>query len=258
MNDKSYVLGEACINKIGKTEFVHTRLSSKNNVVSELSLKIKEKNYFRQEHPTSFYKIEMMKALRADDLNIRFKNIFGAKNIPQIRTRKFVNEDMLTHKQYQVILKLAWNYAIINDDSQLLNYDLLQKDITSLNSAENVELYTGTHGILSLKNSEGNFVEVYLKDSRFPVPKYIWFVVKMNDKATAFVIFNKAQTSEKDKQKDSFCTSKCEEITWIKNLLKNKQYKKVENGLVLCCDLKDFSRTVKEMPTLQGNYELFQ
>lgn len=245
-------IGEACYStKGGRTLFAHTKVRSPTMEVIDLALKIRNGAYFRQEHPTSFYKIELLKALRQDELNERFKHIFGIKNIPKINSKKFINENLLTHKQYQPVLKLAWNYAITNDAVMLKNMDLLQKDIMSLN-VKKLEVYAGTHGVLSLKNIEGNQIDLYLKDNKFPVPKYIWYVVKSENKATAFVIFNRVQTSEANKQKDSFCTSKCEEILWIHNLLENKQYKKVENGFVLCCEFNEFKRTVSEMPNLDN------
>ena len=71
--------------------------------------------------------------------------------------------------------------------------------------------------------------------------------MKSENKATAFAILNRGQGFDKDKQ---LCTSKCEEINWIKILLDNKQYKKVENGLVYCCEFNEFKRTVTEMPDL--------
>uniref|UniRef100_U5ED71 Putative deoxyribonuclease i n=1 Tax=Corethrella appendiculata TaxID=1370023 RepID=U5ED71_9DIPT len=255
--EKSYILGEACYDvKKGQLLFVHTKLRSPNMVIEELALKIRNKTYLHQEHPTSFYKIELMKALLLDELNERLKKTFGP-NIPNISSRRFLNEDMLTHKQYQPILKLAWNYAITNDEEQLENLDNLQQDIVEFNT-KNLEIYCGTHGILSLKNNEGEQVDVYLKNNKFPVPKYLWTVVRSGNQATAFAVFNRAQISDKDKQKDTFCTSKCEEISWIKTLLQNKQYRKVENGLVLCCELSDFRKTIHEMPPINGITDLLK
>lgn len=54
-------------------------------------------------------------------------------------------------------MKLAWNYAVVNDEDELKNMDYLQHDIAGL-TLKNVEIYAGTHGILSIKNSEGNQV----------------------------------------------------------------------------------------------------
>lgn len=253
IKQRSYVLGEACYStKGGRTIFVHTRVKSTNNDPTELALKIRNSMYLRSEHPTPLYRNELVKALRPDEHEEFFVQILGYKTVPKIGTRKFINEDLLTHKQYQSILKLAWNYAIVNDADELENLHKLQKDISQL-QLKSVDLYAGTHGILSLKNNDGEQTEIFLKESKFPVPKYLWFVVRSENKATAFVIFNRATISDKDRQKDSFCASKCEEITWIHHLLENKSYKKVESGLVLCCELNEFKRTVSEMPTFVEN-----
>lgn len=258
IKQKSYVLGEACYStKAGRTLFAHTRIKSPNNDVAELALKVRNGTYLRSEHPTPYYRNEIVKALRPEGFEEYLIQTLGTKNIPKIGTGKFINEDLLTHKQYQSILKLAWNYAIVNDADDLENLQKLQRDISKL-QLPNVELYTGTHGVLSLKNNEGEQTEVFLKENKFPVPKYFWYVVKSEEKAVAFVIFNRASISEKERQKDSFCTSKCEELTWLHHLLENKNYRKVESGLVLCCEFNEFRRTVSEMPNLNNINELLK
>lgn len=258
IKQKSYVLGEACIStKGGKTLFAHTRVKSPNNDVAELALKVMNGVYLRSEHPTPFYRNEIVKALRPDEYGDYFTQILGTNNIPKIGMRKFINEDLLTHKQYQSILKLAWNYAIVNDADDLENLSRLQKDI-SLLQMKTVDLYTGTHGVLVVKNNDGEQTDLYLKENKFPVPKYIWYVVRSQNKAVAFVIFNRSSLSDKDRQRDTFCTSKCEELTWIHHLLENKNFKRVENGLVLCCEFNEFKRTVSEMPNLENINELLK
>lgn len=259
VNAKSYVLGEACINvKQGRMLFVHVRLrkDGSSDNIEKLALKVKGINYFHQDHPTSFYKIELMKALRLDDMNLMYKSLFGAKNLPQIGIKRYISEGMLVHKQYLPVTKLAWNYAIVTDEEALENFDLLQDDIMQLNQ-ESVEIYTGSSGNLTWKTQTGDQVEVFLKPNKFPVPKYLWTVVKSANKAVAFAIFNKNNINDRDLQKDSFCSSKCEEITWIRNLLEDKQYRKVESGYVLCCEINEFRRTITEMPTIGGTLQLF-
>lgn len=259
IKQKSYVLGESCYStKGGRTIFVHTRTRSPNMDVQDLALRVKNGAYFRQEHPTPFYRNELMKALRREEHEEFFVQTLGTKNVPKIGFKKFVNGALLTHKQYQPVLKLSWNYAILNDPDQLDNLEKIQDDISSLTVNKHVDVYTGTSGILSLKNSEGIQVDIQLKEHKFPVPKYIWYVVRTENKAVALVMFNRASISEKDRQKDTFCTSKCEEITWIRNLLENKNYKKVESGYVICCEFNEFKRNVSEMPNLEHVNELLK
>jgi DNA/RNA non-specific endonuclease len=249
----SYVLGEACYStKQGRTLFVHTRLRAVKMEVQDLALKVRNKGYFHQEHPTKIYRNELMKALRREEHEDHLMQLLETKNVPKIGFKKFINEDLLTHKQYQPVTKLPWNYAILNDAEELENLEKLQEDISNL-ELKHVEVYAGSHGTLSLKNSEGVQVDISLKENKFPVPRYIWYVVRAETKATAFAVFNRASISEKERQKDSFCASKCEEITWLTTLLENKNYKKVESGYVLCCELNEFRRTVVEMPHLDVN-----
>lgn len=171
IKQKSYVLGEACYStKGGRTHFAHTRIRSLNMDVQELALKVKNGAYLRQEHPTPFYRNELMKALRREEHEEFFIQTLGMKNVPQIGFRKLINGNLLTHKQYQPVLKLSWNYAIINDAEELENLEKLQEDISSL-ELKHIDLYTGTHGVLSLKNNDGEPVEIFLKENKFPVPK---------------------------------------------------------------------------------------
>ncbi|XP_058451476.1 uncharacterized protein LOC131430476 isoform X2 [Malaya genurostris] len=253
VHDKSYILGEACYDvKRGQTLFVHTKIKSTSNTVDALALKtINNANYFRQEHPTSRYKIELNKALNINDQAERFKGVFGIKNVPKIEARRYVNEELLTHKQYQAVLKLAWNYQIVKDLDALDNFDSLVEDITELDATE-VEIYTGAHGVLQLKDKHDNNVDVYLKENRFPVPKFHWTVVRSEDKAVAFAVFNKAQLSEKEREKDSFCPSICDQLSWISSLKENDSYSNPALGYVLCCELNDFRKTIKEMPPISG------
>lgn len=259
VNGKSHILGEACYDvKRGQTLFVHTKLKSGSNTVDNLALKtVSNANYFRQEHPTSRYKVELNKALNVNDLAERFKGVFGIKNVPRIQARRYVNEQFLTHKQYQPVLKLAWNYQIVKDLDELKNFNNLVMDITQLNVKE-IEIYSGAHGVLSWKDKNDNNVDVYLKESRFPVPKFHWTVVRSESKAVAFTIFNKAQLTEKEREKDSFCTSICSQLSWISNLKEDDSYSNPRLGYVLCCELNDFRKGVKEMPQLTGIREVLK
>ncbi|XP_065081244.1 uncharacterized protein LOC135703843 isoform X2 [Ochlerotatus camptorhynchus] len=253
VNNRSYILGEACYDvRRGQTLFVHTKLKSGSNTVEALAIKtVNSANYFRKEHVTPRYKVELNKALNINDQVERFKGVFGNKKIPKIESRRYVNEDLLTHKQYQSILKLAWNYQIVKDLSALENFDNLIDDINDLNANE-VEIYTGAHGVLSLKDKNNNDVDVYLKEHRFPVPKFHWTVVKSESKAVAFAVFNKAQLTDAERVKDSFCNSICDQLTWISTLRENSSYSNPMLGYVLCCELNEFRKTIKEMPPLTG------
>lgn len=259
VNGRSYILGEACYDvKRGQTLFVHTKISSGRNTVEDLAIKtVNNANYFRKEHVTPRYKVELNKALNINDQAERFKGVFGIKNVPKIEARRYINEELLTHKQYQPVLKLAWNYQIVKDLSLLENFDNLNDDINALQAAE-IEIYTGAHGVLSLKDKNDNNVDVYLKENRFPVPKFHWTVVKSGPKAVAFAIFNKAQLTDAEREKDSFCNSICDQLTWISTLQDRNFYSNPKLGYVLCCELNEFRKTVKEMPPLSDIKEVLK
>lgn len=82
--------------------------------------------------------------------------------------------------------------------------------------------------------------------------------MRSENKATGFAIFNRASISEKDRLKDSFCMSKCGELTWITELLSNESYNRTESGYVLCCEFHEFKRTIREMPNLENINELLK
>lgn len=260
---KSYVLGEACFStKIGRTLFIHTKLRTASQDVETLALKVKDVTYFRQEHPTPYYRNDLMKATRRENYAEFFFQTFGKKDLPKIKTKAFINEYLRTHIQYEPISKSSWNYAILpsNNNEELENFEKLQEDI-SLLKLNNVELYAGTHGILTYESSRGAFHEVFLKENKFPVPKYLWFVVRSENKAVGFAILNRmSMISDSNMQQKelSLCTSKCEEITWISKLLENSSYNKFENGYVLCCEFNEFRRAVTEMPSLNNINEILK
>jgi hypothetical protein len=258
---KSYVLGEACYStRIGRTLFIHTKLRTQSQDVESLALKVKPMNYFRQEHPTPYYRNEFMKASRKENYEEFFLQTFGKKDLPKIKAKALINDILLTHIQHQPITTMSWNYAFtpLHDHDELENFEKLQEDISSL-KLKNVELYSGTHGILSFESNRGTFHDVYLKEGKFPVPKYIWYVVKSDNKAVAFAMLNRVSmisNSNLHQQEMNLCTSRCEEIKWINKLLENSSYNKYENGFVLCCEFNEFRRTVTEMPPLEKINEL--
>ncbi|XP_058123739.1 uncharacterized protein LOC131282145 [Anopheles ziemanni] len=258
VSNKSYILGEACYDaKVGRTHFIHTKVRSGTNSIEHLALKVKDNaTYFHGYHPTQRYKVDLSKALNINDQVERFRAVFGVKNAPKIESRRYIGESLLTHRQYLSVLKMAWNYQIVKDRDLLLNFDRLLEDIRALEVTE-VEIFTGAHGVLTLQDKHNQSAEVYLVTNRFPVPKLHWTVVRSQDKATAIAIFNKPQLTEQEREQNAFCTSVCEQISWLKKLHEADAWQNVRDGYVLCCEVEDFRRTVKEMPPIAGINGLF-
>lgn len=245
------MIGESCYStELGKTLFVHTKLREAKTDSSEIAIKkIEHENYFRGVHPSSFWKIDFMKAARVDEMEKTLKSLLGKEKVPAFGIKKFIGDEFLTHKQFQAVLKLTWNNFISFDEEVLENYDLLQQDILGL-GVKNVEIYTGGHGVLTWKNDAGKPVEIYLREGKYPVPKILWTVVKSDDKATAFAVSNNPMLTAEEIEANTFCKSKCDKVTWITNLKSDEKYKNGKSGFVLCCALNDFRSTVTEMPEL--------
>lgn len=259
IKEKSYVLGEACYSRSqGRTIFVHTKLAGIDQPIN-VQLKTTNHNYFNQKHPDSKYKIDFLMATRLDTLNERLTEKLGSDKIPFLEPRNFINLKLLPNKQFQSTLRLGWNYVVANGYEHLPNIDLLQSDILSL-STKNLDLYTGSHGVLALKNSKGQDVDIYLRDEDdekvYPVPKFIWTVVKHENQIATFAVYNNPEANEKEIERESFCESKCSQMAWLKNLLSKDSYSNKKNGYVLCCSYEEFSKHVLEMPQLEGKYEL--
>lgn len=256
IKDKSFVLGEACYdtNK-GRTIFFHTKCAGFGSTVNE-HLSTQSVDYFKQKHPESSYKLDMLIASRMDQLNERLTTKLGER-IPFLEPRQYMDITMLPNKQYLSILKLAWNYVMLNGYDHLLNLRLLRDDIQVM-KVPSYDLYMGSHGVLTLPDKNGKTVDIYLEDypKRFPVAKYIWTVVKSENKAAAFAVLNNPDANENDVIGENLCPSKCSQMTWLKNLLLNDAYKNPKNGYVLCCSLDDFMKAIDEMPTLKGKYGL--
>ncbi|XP_041778209.1 uncharacterized protein LOC121596903 isoform X1 [Anopheles merus] len=254
VTNKSYILGEACYDvKVGRTHFIHTKVKSGTNSIEQLALKVKDNvTYFHGYHPTQRYKVDLSKALNINDQAERFRPVFGPKNAPKIEARRYVNEALLTHRQYLSVLKMAWNYQIVKDREQLLNLDRLVQDIRGLEVPE-VEIYTGAHGVMTLQDKHNQSAEVYLvRENRFPVPQLHWTVVRSQERAVAFAVFGKAPQTEQERERRTFCMSQCEQISWLKKLHENDAWQEARAGFVLCCELEEFRRTVKEMPQVTG------
>ncbi|XP_053665638.1 uncharacterized protein LOC128714782 [Anopheles marshallii] len=254
VTNKSYILGEACYDvKLGRTHFIHTKVKSGTNSIEQLALKVKDNaTYFHGYHPTQRYKVDLSKALNINDQAERFRPVFGVKNAPKIESRRYINEALLTHRQYLSVLKMAWNYQIVKDRELLLNLDRLLQDIRALEVSE-VEIYTGAHGVMTLQDKHNQSAEVYLvRENRFPVPRLHWTVVRSLERAVAFAVFGKSPQTEQEQDRRSFCTDLCEQISWLKKLHENDAWQDGRAGYVLCCELEDFRRTVKEMPPISG------
>lgn len=115
-----------------------------------------------------------------------------------------------------------------------------------------LDVYSGTHGVLSL-NTGSPRSEVYLKaGNRFPVPKYIWTVVhaKNENKGLAVILLNDPYVTVSEIREAVFCESACGSVSWLIHLKRNRNYERPLSGLVFCCSLPAFAERVTEMPNI--------
>lgn len=255
---KTQVIGEACYDqKEGRTIFVHTKFVIDGNKKHAI-LETQNVNYLAQRHPESHYKIDFLIASRMDELNARLEKLLSTKDVPFLAPRHLIDLPVLQDGQLYSMLKLGWNFAISNGFEYLSNYDLVLKDIMTLND-NNFDLYLGTHSKLTIETIGIGDVDIYLlpDEQKYPVPKYLWIVVVTeSEKGAGFLITNDIESSENDITIEPPCESKCGQMTWMSNLLERNAYKNPKNGYVFCCDLNSFMKVVTEMPSLEGQYSL--
>lgn len=138
------------------------------------------------------------------------------------------------------------------------NYKNIQHDIINefcFNQTDSVQIYAGTHEILSLPTGEGRH-ELFLKPGRkFPIPKFVYNIVfsESQRQGIALIVLNNPFISISEVRNTVFCPSICNQIPWLNNLLKNNNYERPGYGLAFCCDIHSFSATVPDGPNLIFN-----
>jgi hypothetical protein len=137
------------------------------------------------------------------------------------------------------------------------NWEVLESSVRDYADKNklNLEVYTGTYGVATLPNINGNETELYLyvdlnNNKAIPVPKFYWKAV-YDPKSQAGVVFVGINNSYVTKPQGDYliCTDVCSKLTWgewdQKNIKKDYSY---------CCEVDDFRSTVKYLPqfTVKG------
>lgn len=255
---KTFVIGEACYSENkGKTIFVHTKFIRDGTTKSAV-LETEQSNYLAQHHPDSKYKIDMLVAARLNELNVRLEKLLSTKKVPFLDHRHLIDLPILQNGQLYSALKLGWNFAVTNGFDHLPNYDLLMKDIMSLNE-HSFDLYLGTHSVLSLMSESKGSVDLHLlpSDQKYPVPKYLWVAVTTESgKGAGYLIPNDIDADIEELISNSPCQSNCAQLSWMSNVLNEDAYKNPKNGFVMCCELHSFMDKISEMPSVEGKFSL--
>lgn len=232
---KTLILGKACYStEKGHTEFVQMRLKPSGKSFEETALDVQPENYFfRKPHPSGRYKIDLMKAW-ADYARTRPDN----KYIPIVSKRFALPQSV----HLSTMKKLGWNYGFSQEGHN--TWTELQKEVNVMVEKKGlvVDYYAGSHGVLKV-----NGEELYLREEKFAVPKYLWMFVREGVQGVAFVVYNKVEmTADEEKDFHDVCSSKCDQVQWLSEGFK------ASGKYVLCCDINDARANIPEMPLVTG------
>ncbi|GAB0098456.1 hypothetical protein DMENIID0001_141920 [Sergentomyia squamirostris] len=235
------IVGEACYSvEEGRTIFVHA--------VSSGALKTVPESYLRVgRHPESRNKMNLFRVLRQDTINGAFEEKMGGiQHVPMMGSKSLVTADMLPSNQLHLVNRLIWNYGISHNDETLKEWKALQKALGALQSKSNVEYWAGVSGVQILKDAQGETFDFYLKDKKYPVPKYFWLVIKSGDKSTG-VLFQNVPRNLKQTLDEGIiqCPEFCSTISWLE-ALKNID----ETAGIQCCSVRRLKKIIPEVPDI--------
>lgn len=104
-----------------------------------------------------------------------------------------------------------------------------------------LKVYTGTHGVLTLPDTNENEVDLLLvSDKKLPVPKYMWKIAydERKKEGIAFVVLNNpfAQKGSADGQ---ICEDICKQYGWSSD-----SWGDYSKGYLRCCDVNEVLKIV--------------
>ncbi|CAK1551867.1 unnamed protein product [Leptosia nina] len=118
-------------------------------------------------------------------------------------------------------------------------------------------VYTGTFGVTQLRNSGGQYVDIYLDNTgnnrRIPVPQYFYKVAYDANRrlGTAFISINNPYYSLAEVRSLQFCTDRCRNnnaFSWLR-----WQPDRIDLGYSFCCTIDEFRRRIPHLPNFQVN-----
>jgi len=131
------------------------------------------------------------------------------------------------------------------------NWEALESSVRAYANKKKLDLvvYTGTYGVATLPNINGNETELYLyvdinNNKAIPVPKLFWKAV-YDPKSQAGVVFVGINNPYISDPKGDYliCTDVCSEISWV-----NWDQQNIKRGYSYCCEVGDFNSTVNTLP----------
>ncbi|GFG35692.1 hypothetical protein Cfor_12773, partial [Coptotermes formosanus] len=131
------------------------------------------------------------------------------------------------------------------------NWEELEANVRAYadNKKLDLDVYTGTYGILTFPDVKGIETELYLyvddnNNKAIPVPKFYWKAV-YDPKSQAGVVFVGINNPYLSNPQGDYliCNDVCSRLSWLQWDQKN-----IEKGYSYCCDVDDFRSTVKTLP----------
>jgi len=136
------------------------------------------------------------------------------------------------------------------------NWESVESGVKNFIANQNidVEVYTGVHGVLSLRDQNGIFRELYLDfDTNgrglIPVPEFYYRVVlhRPTNRGIVFIGINNPHATEADIQsRHIHCTDVSHNVNWIS--WTNPGRTSILRGYSYACTVADFRRVVTNLP----------
>lgn len=189
--------------------------------------------------------------------------ILGSELIPRIliTDKQSLNRGHLTPKADMIMgtgqratfyfINVQPQWATFNSG----NWAKIEEAVRRLVAARDltVDVYTGTHGIISFKDVNGKQREYYLNFDEngrglIPVPKIFYKVIidKETKKGVVLIgVNNPFVTLSEIKQDYIFCKDISYQITWVHNI-----QERIPDGYYYACNVNEFSIVVQTLPKL--------
>lgn len=109
---------------------------------------------------------------------------------------------------------------------------------------EDLEIFTGTFGVLTLNDVHGNKVEMSLETGGIEVPKWFWKIIQRPaaDEGIAFVTLNNPFVRIFD-ESERICKDVCIEYGWYQEAFDN-----FARGYTYCCAVEELMEIVRFIP----------
>lgn len=117
---------------------------------------------------------------------------------------------------------------------------------TAFSLQTDVEIYTGTYGILTLPDVNNNAVEITLEEGgNIEVPKWFWKIVRnpLTDEGIALITLNNPFARSFDEE-ERLCEDICVSSRWFQAAFEN-----FARGFTYCCSVESLMETIPFIPS---------